>query len=198
MPTIYYKGDTNNVWEDNSVWCFNANGTNVLPALEWPWKLNQVEDDGVIITLPSSYANYDLALANGVEQPAFLQRTTDIAGDITGSCAVNFLTYSGGGGNIANIYSGKYPCVIWLLGTTIFGGEFTGSYILEPDYFPIIYGGSFSGDWVSVGSDGNGNTTLSMFGVSLPPITFKYPTPPSGGGGLDVGRLIGLPPFIRL
>lgn len=198
MPTIYYKGDFNSTWEDNSVWCFNADGTNVLPANECPWRLNQVEEEGVIITLPSSYADYDLALANGVEQPTFMQRTTNIVGDITGSCAVNFLAYTTSGGNAASIASGKYPCVIWLYGGTIYGGEFTGSYILEDNYYPIIVGGSFSGGWVSVGSDGNGNTTLSMFGENVNPILLKYPTPPSGGGGLDVGRLIGLPPFIRL
>jgi len=194
MPFIYYKGGDLDVWEDNTKWCFNADGTGQIPDGGFPWQI-RFDNDGN--PLPSLYPNYDLALANGVAQPSVLARNTSIGGDITGSCAVNFAPYEA---EIPpSISSGNYPCVITLgqQGVTLLGGNYTGSYIFFEK--PTILGGYFSGGWISVGSDGNGNTTLSVFGESTP-ITFKYPTPAvgGGGGGLDVGQLIGLPAFIKL
>jgi hypothetical protein len=196
MPFIYYKGGDTDIWDTNTNWCFNPNGTNVLPANQWPWRANY---DGEGSPLPSSYANYDLALANGVAQPSFLQRQSEINDDITGTCNVNFAPYNPEITYQLYISSGNYPCVIYAINVSIYGGNYTGGYITDFSSNVIIRGGNFSGGWVFVGSDGNGNTTLSL-DPNISPITFKYPTPPSGGGGggLDIGQLIGLPAFIKV
>lgn len=78
-------------------------------------------------------------------------------------------------------------------GGFIYSGTFSGDNF--NNYYGNIYGGTFISPAVTLSTSGN-MTLLAMSGGP----TFSYPTPsPSGGGGgIDIARLIGLPPFIKL
>lgn len=123
---------------------------------------------------------------------------------ITGTCDISGFT------NYGNIYGGAFSGANFTNGLNIFGGIFSGAIFTN---FGGIYGGTFSGVnfFNSYGnvvggtfiqpavtpSTSSGMTMLSMSGGP----TFSYPTPPApsgGGGGIDIARLIGLPPFIQL
>ena len=111
------------------------------------------------------------------------------------SGTINGGTFTGSGfNNSGYIYGGTFSGDnSYNNGGTIYGGTFTGSGFFNNNGY--IYGGTFLPQAIIVTTSG-GNTLLSMSGGP----TFAYPTPASGGGGggIDLARLIGLPPFIQL
>jgi hypothetical protein len=105
---------------------------------------------------------------------------------ITGTCSINnFFNYSG-------IYGGTFSGDNFYNYGTIYGGTFSGNDFVN---FGGLLGGIFISPAVTISTFGN----MTLLSMNSGPI-FSYPTPaPSGGsGGIDIARLIGLPPFINL
>jgi hypothetical protein len=189
MPNLYWIGSIDTFWETTQNWKFNANGTGVSPdAIPWSPIYNS---EGVEIG--TNYGNYDLVPV-GSQSPIL----TSILGSFaTGTCSMHDVTLFDTG-NYPQINSGKWTGNNLALSVNTFlnGGEFTGTLLIDAG---IIKGGKFSGNSISVGTDGQGNTTLSIIPQSGNPIIFAYPTPASGGGGdATIARLLNLPWFIKI
>jgi hypothetical protein len=122
-------------------------------------------------------------------------------GTFTGDNFTNYASINGGtftGDNFENgygqIYGGTFTGNYFSNNGFIYGGTFTGSGFSNKNY-GTMYGGTFISPAVTLSTLGN-MTLLSMSGGP----TFSYPTPASGsgGGGIDISRLIRLPPFIKI
>jgi hypothetical protein len=217
MPNLYYTNSSSDgLWTTLANWNTAADGTGDI-ATNIPW-----DADGMG---GAWYADYDLIDATGgigitidnyaVGVPVLVTGTCDIpnitsfadfmvgisGGTFTGSNFTNSSTINGGtftGSNFTNnlnINGGTFSGANFANnGGFINGGTFSGANFSSP--FGGLQGGTFIPLAVTVSASG-GMTSLSITGGP----TYSYPTPPApsgGGGGIDIARLIGLPPFITL
>jgi hypothetical protein len=182
MPNLYWIGAVDAFWKNPTNWKFNANGSGASPS-DYPWK--EVNEEVTYL------AEYDL-IPIGTNQVII---GSFLGAQATGTCSIpNVALYDylvTGAAIRSGTWTGNGLTVSD--STSILGGKFTGTITVDGG---TIRGGTFSGDALVTGTDGQGNTTLSI-GSGTP--TYSFPTPASGGGGgLDVGQLIGLPAFIKL
>ena len=216
-PVLYYtNASSDGLWSTLDNWNTSADGTGDI-ATNIPWY-----SDGAG---GAYYADYNLLDAAGgigitinnsaVVAPAAVTGTCDIpnitsfahfifgisGGTFTGSNFTNNSTINGGtftGSNFRNnntINGGTFSGANFgNFGGFINGGTFSGADFSSP--FGGLQGGTFIPPAVTVSASG-GMTSLSITGC--PTYSYPTPTPPSGGGGgIDIARLIGLPPFITL
>jgi hypothetical protein len=183
MPNLYWIGSVDAFWENPGNWKFNANGSGASPS-DYPWKPTYSGGEETETT----YGDYDL-IPVGSNQVVI---TSFLGSFATGTCSIPDVSLYDTG-NTSSINSGKWTGGNLMLSTNcvINGGEFTNSIVKSGGY---INGGKFSENAISVSTDGQGNTTLTLLNITL-----AYPTPASGGGGgINIGGLIGLPSFIKI
>jgi hypothetical protein len=183
--TCYFtNANGDGVWDNVLNWNSANDGTGTNP-LEIPWS----GENG-------STSASDLQASTSFPFPEIgVQINASKGSGITGTCSLPFVYMFNVGGEEIFVQSGTWSEGFGLTaGTAITGGTFTGEITNENGK---LLGGTFSGDSLVIGDDGQGNTTISLGALSSNTPTYSFPTPASGSDQ-TIARLLNLPWFINL